>query len=103
MIYPEFSPDAFEDRHRLPLVREAGTCGVSVRLASPSMFDHSSWRIIRLRVMDVLRCCVEFGDLEIGGCTITGGAKRVELTLYSTSESSDLSLMLSNNTIAVGR
>lgn len=76
---------------------------MSVRLASPSMFDHSSWRIIRLRVMDVLRCCVEFGDLEIGGCTITGGAKRVELTLYSTSESSDLSLMLSNNTIAVGR
>ena len=100
MIYPRFSPDAAADRHRLPIYEEVGTCGVRVRLTAFPMDDYSSWRIIRLRIMDVRYFCVEHEDAGIGGSTITGEFKRVELMLYSTMGDSDLSLNMSNKTYA---
>lgn len=107
MIYPDFSPAAPEERHRLPVSKEVGTCGVSVRFLSLFMHDRSSWRIIRLRVMHVLRRCVELGEAGIGGSTVTGEEKHVEMVLYSASDndkaSSGLSLILSNGTIPVAR
>ncbi len=102
MIYPEFSDDSLVDRHRLPILEEAGTCVVRVRLTPPFFDDHSSWRIIRLRLMDICRSCVVFGDAGIGGITITGQQKRVELMLYSASEP-DLSLIMLNKTMAISR
>ena len=107
MRYPEFSLIAVEDRHRLPISEEVGTCGVRVGLTALPVVDHSSWRIIRLRVMDIFHSCVEPGEpgkVGIGGTTITGDEKHLELILYSTSDdnaaSSDRSLILSNQTIA---
>ena len=94
MIYPEFSVYAGQDRHRLPISEEVGTCGVEVRFKAPSVADRSSWRIIRLRLMDVYRNCVDAGT---GGSTTTGQKKQMELVLYSTSNLSDLSLVVSNN------
>ena len=72
MIYPEFSRNAPEDRHRLPISEEVATCGVSVGLSSPS-YDYSSWRIIRLRIMDIVRDCVKFagGEIGVGNCCST--------------------------------
>lgn len=103
MIYPEFSLHAREDRHRLPISKEAGTCGVRVCFRALSVSDRSSWRIIRLRVMDIFQHCVSLADAGIGGTTITGQHKQVELMLYSTSDSSDLSLIASNNTIVAAK
>ena len=100
MIYPEFSDDSLVDRHRLPVSEEVGTCAVKVRLTAPFRDDHSSWRIIRLRLMDIFRNCVVLGDAGVGGITITGQRKRVELMLYSASEP-DLSLIMLNKTMAV--
>lgn len=105
MIYPKFSLNAVEDRHRLPISEEVGTCGVSICFAANS-YDHSSWRIIRLRAMHVLHSCVDIGA-GIGGSTITGEAKHVEVTLYSMNAndaaSSGLSLIMSNETVAIVR
>ena len=99
MIYPEFSQDSLVDRHRLPVNEEVGTCVVRVRLTPPFLADHSSWRIIRLRLMDIVRNCVAAG---IGGNTITGQQKRVEVMFYSASEP-DLSLIMLNETMAISR
>lgn len=103
MIYPEFSVYAPEDRHRLPISEEVGTCGVEVRFKALSVDDRSSWRIIRLRVMDVFRNCVCIEDAGVGGSTITGQKKRVELVLYSTGNLSDLSLVVPNNMTVVAQ
>lgn len=98
MIYPKFSPDAAADRNRLPICEEVGTCGVRVRLTAFPMYDHSSWRIIRLRLMDVVYHCVEYEDAGIGGSTITGEVKHVELMLYSATGGS-----VSNKTNSISR
>ena len=110
MRYPEFSLGAAEGRHRLPISEEVGTCGVRVDFTTFSTYDHSSWRIIRLRFMDIFHSCVEPGEpaeAGVGGSTITGDEKHVKLMLYLTSEdnaaSSNLSFILSNETIAVAR
>lgn len=106
-IYPEFSYIAPEDRHRLPIFDEVGTCGVRVCTSAFDVKDRSSWRIIRLRFMDILRDCVEFGAAGFGGSTITGQNKYLELTLYSTNDKitspSNVSLIVSNSTISVAR
>ena len=101
MIYPEFSFRALEDRHRLPIYEEVGTCGVSVGLMTRFVYDHSSWRIIRLRLMDVLRICVESRGVGIGGITITGEAKHMELLLSSTT--ANMEMAISNTTTADAR
>ena len=101
IVYPEFSVDALENRHRLPISEDVGTCGVKVHFTADFMYDHSSWRIIRLRIMDVLLTCVPPGEAGIGGSTITGAEKHVEMLLYSTT--SDLSLTMSNDTTAFDR
>lgn len=56
--------------------------------------------------MHVLHSCVDIGA-GIGGSTITGEAKHVEVTLYSMNAndaaSSGLSLIMSNETVAIVR
>lgn len=69
-FYPEFSKFSTEDRHRLPKGAELGTCAVEVRLAENVIYETTSWRIIRLRLNNVVNRCGE--SMGIGGLTVTG-------------------------------
>lgn len=80
--YPVFSRTSSEERHRLPVTIESGSCNVEVRLAPAAYVDTSSWRIIALRVGNVIRKCVDEGQGS-GGHTVTGEEKDIEIILYS--------------------
>lgn len=99
-VYPEFSTVAREERHRLPLRIEAGSCIVEVRLAPGALSDYSSWRIIGLRVGNVIRKCVERSQ-GLGGQTVTGEWKGIQILLYAphaSGASSPLQMTRNGNT-----
>ena len=107
MIYPEFSIFSVENRHRLPISEEFGTCGVQVCFDQDFAYDYSSWRLIRLRILDVLARCVELDRAGSGGWTITGWENHMKVILYSTSHNdaatSGLNVVTLTNTTAVAR
>ena len=94
-VYPKFSRTPTEERHRLPVNVEHGSCKVEVRLASAATADYSSWRIIALRVGNVIQKCVKV-QLGAGGWTVTGEDKDIEILVYSASKDS------SNGTLVMG-
>lgn len=101
-FYPEFSKFPTEERHRLPKGAELGTCAVEVRLAENGVHDTTSWRIIRLRLNNVVDRCGE--GMGIGGLTVTGVMKDIEVKVYATpvSPRSD-GLVMGNGSLATGR
>lgn len=83
-VYPTFSQTSAEERHRLPKSEEVGSCVLEVRLSPSTALDWSSWRIIILRIGNVIRQCV---DLQggVGGITFTGEEKFIEILVYAKS------------------
>lgn len=80
-LYPRFTRISPQERHRLPQVRNNSSCGIMVNLASDVSFDHSSWRIIKLRIENVITKCVE-KRAGRGGATVTGEEKDIEIVVY---------------------
>lgn len=83
-VYPQFQSNAPEERHRLPRTRLFGSCAVEVRLHGTAVLEHSSWRVIILRLGNVIDTCVKrhFGT---GGAAATGWDLGIEVVVYSAS------------------
>ena len=97
-VYPKFSRQSEELRHRLPISRAHESCVLQVRLGQDVDEDHSSWRIILLRVENVIKKCVTM-TRGIGGSVLTGEAKGIEITVGSTTSSKD-NMLLENESVA---
>jgi len=83
-IYPIFSRHRSEPRHQLPATRASGSCGVEIRLAERYYGDRSSWRILALRIGNLIKRCVNVNQ-GIGGSVITGEERGIEIVVVSRS------------------
>lgn len=83
-VYPRFARVSPQERHRLPQVSNNSSCGLLVNLATDVNFERSSWRIIKLRIENVITKCVE-KRVGCGGATVTGEEKNIEIVVYGRS------------------
>ena len=80
--YPIFSRVSLEIRHRLPVVREYGSCTVEVNLRSRVLQDQSSWGAIANQAAQIVHKCVNIGD-GWGGQVVTGDHSGIVIFVFA--------------------
>ena len=82
-LYPVFSPNAMDSRHRMPIYRTRGSCIAAVQMRDFAMTDRSSWSIVSTMAQNVLQECVQDGS-GVGGTGTVGEKGMIQVILCST-------------------
>lgn len=81
-VFSNFSNDAAEPRHRLPVYKLHGNCILAVRLTNGRQWERSAWRWIARRAAELVqRCVVE--EEGVGGRVVMGQRGGLEVVVCS--------------------